>query len=564
LANDPNRTESSRLCYIERILVVDDHATWRNRVAEVAKRLEPGIEVETASDVESAVKKLSNDKPTLAIVDLELPHTYGEVPDPVGGLRLVQVIKKKRPRKGQEGQKEEIAQYPHRFLILTASGNYEEAVRESLRLNISAARFMIKAPEVWSGDLPTQIRLALQPPLKTCPKIDVFPRTGRVARLDGVEIILERQAWCFLSALATRPRRFVSSEELARMLCREPYCLDPKSKSYATREFSEEQMLMKQFKDYESELGLALDRAYRLVHGMPPADPIVERCEDESVFYRLNATVTQMKHDAYSMLEENVKVLIVEDDSRWRESIAKELKACGFQVVLASHVEEACSMVVRENPDLISLDLELPADQTALETGSTDISNTLRLFRFVRDHAPDLPVAVMTASEWTDEIMFPLLREGVRIEDYIKKGEAGALRRLAASLHRLWREMTSKSRILDSEANFTKLPLHRIRIDPLTKILSHVDDCAIEVRADRAKVLKILSETPNSFVSRMELIQELYPASEWDDKNLDQSLNNTVSRLRKDIKAQTGIEGSEIVVDEMKAYMLRGQPIQNI
>ena len=62
----------------------------------------------------------------------------------------------------------------------------------------------------------------------------------------------------------------------------------------------------------------------------------------------------------------------------------------------------------------------------------------------------------------------------------------------------------------------------------------------------------------------MELIQELYPASEWDDKNLDQSLNNTVSRLRKDIKAQTGIEGSEIVVDEMKAYMLRGQPIQNI
>ena len=37
LANNPNRTESSHLCYIERILVVDDHATWRERVAEVQR-----------------------------------------------------------------------------------------------------------------------------------------------------------------------------------------------------------------------------------------------------------------------------------------------------------------------------------------------------------------------------------------------------------------------------------------------------------------------------------------------------------------------------------------------
>lgn len=54
------------------------------------------------------------------------------------------------------------------------------------------------------------------------------------------------------------------------------------------------------------------------------------------------------------------KILVVDDDEALTRALSVRLKAAGFDVVAAHSAGEASEVVVRERPDLILLDVDLP------------------------------------------------------------------------------------------------------------------------------------------------------------------------------------------------------------
>ncbi|MDD3735275.1 MAG: response regulator [Candidatus Pacebacteria bacterium] len=61
------------------------------------------------------------------------------------------------------------------------------------------------------------------------------------------------------------------------------------------------------------------------------------------------------------------KILIIEDDKYLRSIIIKKLNLENFQVVEAQDGEEGLNLIVKENPDLVLLDLILPGPINGFE-----------------------------------------------------------------------------------------------------------------------------------------------------------------------------------------------------
>jgi len=84
------------------------------------------------------------------------------------------------------------------------------------------------------------------------------------------------------------------------------------------------------------------------------------------------------------------QILIVDDDSRLRQSFAKLLRGEGHEVATASTGEEGVAMVEQGGLDLAIVDVRLPG------------MSGLEAFRAMRGLDPELPVIVMTAFGTTD------------------------------------------------------------------------------------------------------------------------------------------------------------------
>ncbi|HEY8290071.1 MAG TPA: response regulator transcription factor [Acetobacteraceae bacterium] len=82
----------------------------------------------------------------------------------------------------------------------------------------------------------------------------------------------------------------------------------------------------------------------------------------------------------------DVHILVVEDDARLRDRLARYLTGEGFRVSAAADAAEARAKLRAINPDLIVLDVMMPG-----ETG-LELTESLR-----REHDSELPVLLLTA-----------------------------------------------------------------------------------------------------------------------------------------------------------------------
>ncbi|MEX1310557.1 MAG: response regulator, partial [Candidatus Sulfomarinibacteraceae bacterium] len=57
---------------------------------------------------------------------------------------------------------------------------------------------------------------------------------------------------------------------------------------------------------------------------------------------------------------ERLRVLIVDDEDRFRESLSKQLEMRGFEVFDASNGEDAIKIVRHDNPEVVILDQKMP------------------------------------------------------------------------------------------------------------------------------------------------------------------------------------------------------------
>src|SRR5271169_1928852 len=79
------------------------------------------------------------------------------------------------------------------------------------------------------------------------------------------------------------------------------------------------------------------------------------------------------------------KILVIDDDSEVRNVFSKFLKDEGFSVTAASGGREALSILAREIPDIILLDLRMP-----------DMDG-ISVLKEIKETDPELPVIMITA-----------------------------------------------------------------------------------------------------------------------------------------------------------------------
>ena len=79
-------------------------------------------------------------------------------------------------------------------------------------------------------------------------------------------------------------------------------------------------------------------------------------------------------------------VMIVDDDPGLREALGLRLRQAGFDVVSADHPDRALGLVLKQRPDLILLDIEMP------RFSGLDFHECLRC----SDRARDIPVVYLS------------------------------------------------------------------------------------------------------------------------------------------------------------------------
>jgi two-component system chemotaxis response regulator CheY len=89
-------------------------------------------------------------------------------------------------------------------------------------------------------------------------------------------------------------------------------------------------------------------------------------------------------------------ILVVEDDTDIRETIAAILEMEGYAVELASNGEEAITVVANQTPSLVLLDMRMP------------VLDGWGFARVLRERGVSVPIIVMTAAQdagrWAREI----------------------------------------------------------------------------------------------------------------------------------------------------------------
>jgi DNA-binding response OmpR family regulator len=533
---------------VQRIVVTEDDPDWRRSIVNVLQNLTGvQIKIEEAGTVMEAEALLKDPQPALALIDLGLPLNTDSEPMLDAGLGLI----KRFNESDNHGKR-----FLHRFIVLTAAENFAEAVREALGYGISPTMYLQKNPRTWENELTAQVRLALQPQNQRVPSIEVFKRTSRIARIEGLEIKLDYPHWCLLAILATSRRgRWSEPQRLSKLLFYN-YSVNPDARNIENEALDPEARILNQLPHYTSELNLRLADAYAQARHEPL--PVNVISFDPESGYRLNANARVLDQvEEHLLTWPRPKVLAVEDSAEWGKQIVEELTRHGFEVRLARCIGDAREMMLMEEPDLISLDLELPMTRDELEAGIANATSAVVFLEYLRDNQSNCPVAILTAIPWQDQIMLEILRKGVRMDDYLSKHSENPISRLANSLARLAQESLANTQILDWDP---LLPLHPIKIDPATKTLTAVADFPVAPAGEGMTILKTLSATPNVFVSRAELLDVLYGEDEDGPENPERALNSHITRLRKSITDATGgkIPGDQIVCGDRGIYWLRG------
>jgi DNA-binding response OmpR family regulator len=86
-----------------------------------------------------------------------------------------------------------------------------------------------------------------------------------------------------------------------------------------------------------------------------------------------------------------VKLLIVDDDTNIQRLYKEELEEEGYSVFIASTGIEALEMFVREEPDIVTLDILMP-----------DIDG-ISLLRKMKELNPKIPIIMSTAYDYRDD-----------------------------------------------------------------------------------------------------------------------------------------------------------------
>ena len=164
---------------------------------------------------------------------------------------------------------------------------------------------------------------------------------------------------------------------------------------------------------------------------------------------------------------EGAQLLVVDDEESIRALLETALRFIGFEVVTAANGAEALDAVMRSQPDLIVLDVNLP-DLDGFE-----------VCRRIRSDGNDVPVIFLTARDADEDVRAGFTGGG---DDYIKKPfsleeltlrVAALLRRHRRSPNTTPERLRSGSLVLDEDAHHVWLGDQEVELSPTEFRLLH-------------------------------------------------------------------------------------------
>lgn len=215
------------------------------------------------------------------------------------------------------------------------------------------------------------------------------------------------------------------------------------------------------------------------------------------------------------MIEQNKRVLVVDDDVRLRELLQRYLTDQGFNVKVAADAKEMDATLANGNIDLLVLDLMLPGE------------DGLSICRRLRSAGAMIPIVMLTArGDEVDRIIG--LEMGA--DDYLPKpfNPRELLARINAVLRRHERLMPSAP-----TSNNESTTIGDFVFNTSTRSLSQ-NGINVAMTSGEFALLKVFVDHPRQPLSRDRLMQ-LARGRELDV--FDRSIDVQVSRLRKLIES---------------------------
>jgi len=207
------------------------------------------------------------------------------------------------------------------------------------------------------------------------------------------------------------------------------------------------------------------------------------------------------------------RVLVVDDEELVRNLLHRLLSLEGYEVLLASDGREAMAMIGSAAPDLVLLDVMLPA-QDGLE-----ILAELR-------RTTEIPVILISArGEEADRVVG--LKMGA--DDYVVKPFSAA--ELSARIESVLRR-AQPARTVERPAR-NRLVFEGLEIDTETREVA-VRGVTIETTAKEFDLLAFLAASPRQVFTREQLLSQVWSSSS--DWQSDATITEHVRRLRRKIE----------------------------
>ena len=201
-----------------------------------------------------------------------------------------------------------------------------------------------------------------------------------------------------------------------------------------------------------------------------------------------------------------MRILLIEDDTRLSDGVARELRARNFAVDACTEAEEGLFMLT-----------EYPVDLAIVDIGLPDFSG-LDLIRRARDQGVQCPVLILTArGQWQEKV------EGFEAgaDDYLTK--PFHTEELVARIQALLRRTAGHA---TPEQAFGPL---RINLNSQTVTL---DGEPLQLTAFEYRMLEYFVLHPDTVVTKTELLEHLYDEDTDPDSNV---LEVVLGRLRRKI-----------------------------
>ncbi len=208
------------------------------------------------------------------------------------------------------------------------------------------------------------------------------------------------------------------------------------------------------------------------------------------------------------------KIIIIEDTETIRQELTTFLTRYGYEVIAPTDFENIISIINREEPNLILLDINLP------------VFDGFYICREVRKTS-QVPIIIVTSR---DSDMDELMSMNLGADDFVTKPYNTQI--LLARINSVLKRVSQ-----GNEGNQEILIYNNIKLNLSNGTISYGDN-ALEITKNELRVLYYLIKNQGNIVSREDLMDYLWKSNLFVDDN---TLSVNVTRLRKKLE-EIGVE----------------------